>query len=208
MHNLFSSKITEITVKNAPVKAFKINGATDLTIDGVTVDDSAAGTSGRNTDGFDLSSVTGVTIQNSKVYNQDDCVAVIEGSNIYVYNMYCSGGHGLSIGSIGSGNVVNNVTFTGSQLVNSENGIRIKTRYNDTGKVININYSNIQLSGITKKGIFIDQAYGASDDTPGNGVPITGLTLNNITGSVGSSANAYNILCGSGTCCKILPLAL
>lgn len=40
---------------------------------------------------------------------QDDCVAITSGSNILVKNMYCSGGHGLSIGSVG-GKSNNNVT--------------------------------------------------------------------------------------------------
>ena len=33
--------------------------------------------------------------------NQDDCVAVTSGTNITVTGMTCSGGHGLSIGSVG-----------------------------------------------------------------------------------------------------------
>jgi polygalacturonase len=33
--------------------------------------------------------------------NQDDCVAVTSGNNLTISNMYCDGGHGLSIGSVG-----------------------------------------------------------------------------------------------------------
>jgi hypothetical protein len=38
-----------------------------------------------------------VTIQNSFVYNQDDCLAINKGTGITFKNNYCSGGHGISI---------------------------------------------------------------------------------------------------------------
>jgi polygalacturonase len=44
----------------------------------------SAGTSlGHNTDAFDVGSSDHVTVQNVKVYNQDDCVAVNSGTNLY-----------------------------------------------------------------------------------------------------------------------------
>jgi polygalacturonase len=135
-HKMISSKISGITIKNSPVQVFSINNAQSLTIDGVTIDDSAGDSGGgHNTDAFDIGDSTYVTVQNSKVYNQDDCVAVNSGTNIWVSNLYCSGGHGLSIGSVGGrdDNTVQNVTFTGSQVVNSQNGVRIKTVYDATG---------------------------------------------------------------------------
>jgi polygalacturonase len=90
-----------------------------------------------NSDGFDVSSSTNVIIEHTTVHNQDDCVAVTSGSTITVDNMYCYGGHGLSIGSIGgkSDNTVNGVTFSNSQVVSSQNGCRIKTNYGTTGTV-------------------------------------------------------------------------
>lgn len=62
-----------------------------------------------NSDGFDLSTSSNVLITNNVVCNQDDCVAITSGNNVTVSNMYCSGGHGLSIGSVG-GKSYNNVT--------------------------------------------------------------------------------------------------
>ncbi|KAF9367319.1 Polygalacturonase, partial [Mortierella sp. AD011] len=52
---------------------------------------------GHNTDGFDVSDSTGVTIVGAKVYNNDDCLAVNSGSNIAFTDGYCNGGHGISI---------------------------------------------------------------------------------------------------------------
>lgn len=44
--------------------------------------------------------------------------------NIVFKNGYCSGGHGLSIGSVGgrSDNTVSDVTFETSTVINSDNG--------------------------------------------------------------------------------------
>lgn len=96
-----------------------------------------------------------------QVYNQDDCVAVTSGSNVLITGMYCSGGHGLSIGSIGgkSNNTVAGVTFSNSQIVNSDNGCRIKTNYDTTGSVTDVTYQDITMSGISDYGIDIQQDY-------------------------------------------------
>lgn len=194
-------------MKNSPVQVFSVNGAQSLTIDGVTVDDSAGDSGGgHNTDAFDIGSSSYITIQNSKIYNQDDCIAVNSGTNIWVSNLYCSGGHGLSIGSVGGrdDNTVKNVTFINSQVVNSQNGARIKTVYGATGQVSDITYSGITLSNVNKYGVVIEQDYenGSPTGTPTAGVPITGLTLKGVTGSVTSSAKDYYILCASGACCE------
>lgn len=52
----------------------------------------------------------------------------------------CSGGHGLSIGSVGgrSDNDVANVVFSDSTVSNSQNGVRVKTISGATGSVKNV----------------------------------------------------------------------
>jgi polygalacturonase len=96
-------------------------------------------------------------------------------------------------------NTVQNVTFINSQVLNSQNGVRIKTVYDATGSVSDITYSGITLSNITKYGVVIEQDYenGSPTGTPTAGVPITGLTLNKVTGTVSSSAEDYYILCAA-----------
>jgi polygalacturonase len=90
-----------------------------------------------NSDGFDISGTTNMVLSNTFVSNQDDCVAVTSGTNITVTGMTCTGGHGLSIGSVGgkSDNVVTDVTFSDSTVTNSQNGCRIKTNSGTTGTV-------------------------------------------------------------------------
>lgn len=124
--------------------------------------------------------------------------------NINITGMTCSGGHGLSIGSVGgrSDNTVSSVTISSSTVENSENGVRIKTVSGATGSVSGVTYKDITLSGITSYGIVIEQDYenGSPTGTPTNGVPITGLAIDDVHGSVSSSATNVYILCASGAC--------
>lgn len=143
---------------NWPVHCFDITGCQHLTISGVVLNNtagdepnSASGddAAAHNSDGFDISSSDYVTLENIEVYNQDDCVAVTSGTQIVVDNIYCSGGHGLSIGSIGgkSNNTVDGITFKNSQVVNSENGCRIKSNADTTGSVSNPRPINMTIKG-------------------------------------------------------------
>lgn len=133
-HDLTSSTIENIYVLNPPHQVFSINGADTLALESITIDASDGDTDdlGANTDCFDIGSSDGVTITNAKCYNQDDCVAVNSGTNIKFTGGLCSGGHGLSIGSVGgrSDNVVENVYFESSTVENSQNGVRIKVSIN------------------------------------------------------------------------------
>ncbi|KAJ5776376.1 uncharacterized protein N7511_001387 [Penicillium nucicola] len=204
-HSLTSSTIENIYIKNSPVQVFSINGANDLTLSGVTIDNAAGDAGGgHNTDAFDVGSSTGVYITNPIVHNQDDCLAVNSGTNVHFTGAKCTGGHGISIGSVGgrSDNTVNGVTIENCAITNSQNGVRVKTVSGATGSVKNVSYKDITLSGITKYGIVIEQDYenGSPTGTPTSGVPITGLTVSGVKGSVSSSATDVYILCASGAC--------
>lgn len=71
----------------------------------------------------------------------------------------CSGGHGLSIGSVGGrdDNDVQDIYIADSTISDSDNGVRIKCNSDTTGSVSNVTYSGITLSGIAKYGIVIEQ---------------------------------------------------
>jgi polygalacturonase len=203
-HNLISSSITGVYIQNSPVQVFSIDDSTSLTLTDITIDDSAGDTDslGANTDGFDIGDSTGITITGANVYNQDDCVAVNSGTNIIFTGGVCSGGHGLSIGSVGgrSDNTVNGVTFESSEIKDSQNGVRIKTISGDTGSVTGVTYKDITLSGITDYGIVVRQDYDGTTGDPTNGITITGFVLDNVQGTVDSTATNIWILCGSGSC--------
>lgn len=205
-HSMKQSTIKGLNVKNSPVQFMSINSATDLNVIDVTFDNSAgdSGSLGHNTDAFDVGSSQNVYISGANVKNQDDCLAINSGTNITFTGGSCSGGHGLSIGSVGgrSDNTVKTVSITNSKISNSDNGVRIKTVSGATGSVSGITYSGITLSNIAKYGIVIEQDYenGSPTGTPTTGVPITDLTISKVTGSVASSATEVYILCGKGSC--------
>ncbi|KAJ3206204.1 Polygalacturonase [Entophlyctis luteolus] len=149
---------------------------------------------GHNTDGFDVSAQN-ITIQNCRVHNQDDCLAVNKAKNISFINNTCVGGHGISIGSVASGAVVDSVLVQNCTISDSQNGVRIKTVYGATsGSVSNITYADIALSNITDMGIVVRQDYlnGTTTGTAVSQMPITGVTLRNVHGTVASGA--YSVI--------------
>ncbi|KAL5338971.1 glycoside hydrolase [Aspergillus crustosus] len=202
-HKLNKSNIQGLKVYNTPVQGFSVQ-ADHLTITDVLIDNTAGTSKGHNTDAFDIGSSTYITIDGATVYNQDDCLAINSGEHITFTNGYCNGGHGLSIGSVGgrSDNTVSDVTISNSQVLNSQNGVRIKTVYKASGSVTGVKFEDITLSGITKYGIVVQQDYenGSPTGTPTNGIKVDDITFKKVTGTVKSSATDVYILCGSGSC--------
>jgi polygalacturonase len=180
------SVIENLHIQNWPTHLFSISSCSNITMRNLLLDNSAGDApnaisgglpAAHNSDGFDISTTKDALIYDNTVYNQDDCVAITSGNNITVDNMYCSGGHGMSIGSVGgkSNNNVTNITvritfqsrgmkaevgqFKNSIIVNSQNGARIKSNYNTTGFISNITYSNIEVSEISIYGIDVQEDY-------------------------------------------------
>ncbi|KIY70879.1 glycoside hydrolase family 28 protein [Cylindrobasidium torrendii FP15055 ss-10] len=170
-------------VKNSPAQAISI-GTTGgaATFSKVLVDnkDGDASSLGHNTDGFDCSA-DDVTITNSKVYNQDDCLALNKGKNMKFTNNYCSGGHGISIGSIATDHSVSGVTISGNTVVDSMYGMRIKVQQSASNAAVSdVTYSGNTISGIDKYGFLVSQSYSEDFGTPGTKSKISGI---NFTGS-------------------------
>ncbi|EDR11591.1 glycoside hydrolase family 28 protein [Laccaria bicolor S238N-H82] len=173
-----------VTVVNSPARAFAVSNPAPLLMTGLTVDDSQGDyannrsngiTAGHNTDGFDVSGHD-VTIQNCTVHNQDDCLAIGKGTNIIFDRNTCIGGHGISIGSIGSNVAVSGVIVTGNIITDSDQALRIKTIASATGSVVgNVTYSGNTAKGIRRFGVIIDQSYPSTLGTPGMGTIISVL---------------------------------
>ncbi|KAH7002421.1 putative endopolygalacturonase D [Ilyonectria destructans] len=208
-----NAKVTGLNIKDWPVHCFYMQYNYNMEVSDITLDNSAGDeandssdgeAAAHNSDGFDISASDTVTMSNIWVHNQDDCVAVTSGSNIVIDGIYCYGGHGLSIGSIGgkSNNTVDTVTFANAQIVDSQNGARIKSNSGETGSVTNITYRNVTMSGITKYGIDVQQDYlnGGPTGEPTNGVTISDITFEDVTGTTTGSAYNYYVLCGSDSC--------
>ncbi|KAE9101373.1 hypothetical protein PF006_g22685 [Phytophthora fragariae] len=76
MNKVISSTVKGFTIKNSPYRTFSILNSQSTTVSGLTLDSSAGDDTAKNTDGFDLSGNTDLTITGCKVYNQDDCLAM------------------------------------------------------------------------------------------------------------------------------------
>ncbi|KIM74136.1 glycoside hydrolase family 28 protein [Piloderma croceum F 1598] len=145
-----------VTVLNSPAHAISVSNTAPITITGVT---SVGMSLACNTDCFDVAA-SSVTITGNACRNQDDCMAVNAGSNIKLLSNTCTGGHGISIGSIASGSKVNKNMISGNNVTDSMYGLRIKTVYGATNaSVADVIYSGNRVSGITYQGVAIEQDY-------------------------------------------------
>ncbi|KAJ6991615.1 polygalacturonase-like [Populus alba x Populus x berolinensis] len=164
-----------------------INACQDVKVQGVRV--SAAGDS-PNTDGIHVQSSTGVTILNSRIGTGDDCVSIGPGtSNLWIENVACGPGHGISIGSLGKDSQeagVQNVTVKTTTFTGTENGVRIKTWGRPSnGFARNILFQHAVMTNVQNP-IVIDQNYCPGEENcPGqfSGVKISDVTYQDIHGS-------------------------
>lgn len=201
LHGLKNSLVHNIHIKNPPYHAIWIEESNGVIAEDVKVDSLDGRVLGRNTDGFNVWKSDNVTIRRIEIYNQDDCATVKSGTNVVITDSYCVYGHGLSIGSVGGRdyNIVENVSISNSKVVNSENGVRIKTNYGTTGSVTNVTFENITLKDIDVYGIKIHGDYGSHVGVATGGVPIKEFTLKNITGTVKKTGSNVYILVKNAT---------
>jgi len=95
--------IENLLIRNAPNVFQSVNGnAKNVNYRGLTMQAiPTADVTPKNTDGFDVGASSFVTISDTTVENQDDCVAFKPGCNfLIVTNITCRGSHGLSVGSL------------------------------------------------------------------------------------------------------------
>lgn len=92
----------------------------------------------------------------------DDCVSIQTGcSNVYIHDVKCGPGHGISIGGLGKDKTkacVSNITVRDVNLQNTLTGVRIKTWQGGSGSVKQVTFSDIQVSEVETP-IMIDQFY-------------------------------------------------
>nr|AEE61870.1 unknown [Dendroctonus ponderosae] len=206
---LHKSVMKNMNILNAPMHCAQLFNSTDVLLSGWVIDNQAGFQAplGKNTDGFNVRNGSNIVIENSLVFNQDDCVALNSGSNILIDNLTCYGSHGLSI-SVGFSqdvfelNSLQNVTFRNSSVTGGDNGIHIKTHVDaGLGLIQNVTYQDIQLIDIVKKGIGVEENYGGAKNVSArNNIPIRNLILENIVGSVNITAVPIYILCAEDGC--------
>ncbi|KAL3642141.1 hypothetical protein CASFOL_012956 [Castilleja foliolosa] len=146
-----------------------------------------------NTDGIHISQSSSVTIMNSHIGTGDDCVSIGPGtSDLWVENLSCGPGHGISIGSLGSDlqeKGVQNVTVKTATFTGTQNGVRIKTFARPTNAfVTNVLFQHIVIVN-SQNPILIDQNYCPDKKNcpnKGSGVKISDITYEDVHGTSAS----------------------
>ncbi|KAL5552865.1 hypothetical protein UlMin_040266 [Ulmus minor] len=181
----FNVTVTGIKIQNSPQCHLKFDNCV-----GVLVHDMSVNSPGdsANTDGIHLQNSKDVLIHTTTLACGDDCISIQTGcSNIYVHNVNCGPGHGISIGSLGRYNTkacVSNITVRDVTMHNTMNGVRIKTWQGGSGSVQGVLFSNIQVSEVQLP-IVIDQFYcdKSTCKNSSSAVAVSGITYERIRGT-------------------------
>ncbi|KAI3771651.1 hypothetical protein L6452_02817 [Arctium lappa] len=160
-----------------------------------------------NTDGIHIHSSHEVKITNSIIGSGDDCISIGDfTSNIYIANIICGPGHGISIGSLGKDGEmvqVENIRISDSSFKRTTNGARIKTWQVGQGNIRHVIFENLVFDDVENP-IIIDQYYcdvrGMCKEEK-TGVKISDVVYKNLYGT--SSTNiAINLNCSRSVRCS------
>ncbi|KAH9708855.1 Pectin lyase-like superfamily protein [Citrus sinensis] len=170
----FNVTVTGITIQNSPQCHLKFDNCIGVVVHDVSV--SSPGDS-PNTDGIHLQNSKDVLIHTSNLACGDDCVSIQTGcSNVYVHNVNCGPGHGITC--------VSNITVRDVMMHNTMNGVRIKTWQGGSGSVQGVLFSNIQVSEVQLP-IVIDQFYcdKSTCKNQTSAVALSGITYERVKGT-------------------------
>lgn len=181
----YNVTVTGITIQNSQQCHLKFDNCAGVTVHDMNVTSPA---DSPNTDGIHLQNSQQVNIHHTDIACGDDCVSIQTGcSNVYIHNINCGPGHGISIGSLGKDNTkacVSNVTVRDVQMQNTMTGVRIKTWPGGSGSVQNIMFSNIVMTEVQLP-IMIDQFYcdKRACKNQSDAVSVSGVTYERIRGT-------------------------
>ncbi|KAJ9152868.1 hypothetical protein P3X46_026379 [Hevea brasiliensis] len=198
--------VTGITIQNSPQTHLKFDDCTSVQVSGFTA---ASPENSPHTDGIHLQNSRDVLIYSSDLACGDDCVSIQTGcSNVYIHNVNCGPGHGISIGGLGKDNTkacVSNVTIRNVAMQNTLTGVRIKTWQGGSGSVQGVTFSNIQVSGVETP-IMIDQFYcdGSKCSNESSAVAVSDINYVNIRGTY--RRNPLHFACSDNLPCTGLSL--
>ncbi|KAI3471673.1 hypothetical protein Pfo_028323 [Paulownia fortunei] len=155
-----------------------------------------------NTDGIHVTGTQNIQISSCTIGTGDDCISIVSGSQkVQAMGITCGPGHGISIGSLGSGNsqeYVSDVLVNGAKLSGTTNGVRIKTWQCKQHQISEYEMQNV------KNPIIIDQQY-CDQDKPcqeqGSAVQVKNVVYQNIKGTSASDV-AINFDCSKSHPCQ------
>ncbi|CAH9087871.1 unnamed protein product [Cuscuta epithymum] len=197
----FNVTVTGITIQNSPQCHLKFDDCAGVYVYNFTA--SSPGDS-PNTDGIHLQNSKDVLVHSSNLACGDDCVSIQTGcTNVFIHDVYCGPGHGISIGGLGRDNTkacVSNITVRDIIMRNTMNGVRIKTWQGGIGSVKGIRFSNIQVDEVEVP-IIIDQFYcdkrACKNQT--SAVAVSGIHYENIIGTY--TVKPIHFACSDNTPC-------
>ncbi|PKI75000.1 hypothetical protein CRG98_004772 [Punica granatum] len=201
--------ISRLSSLNSQMFHIVINNCKNVKVQGVKI---LADGESPNTDGIHIQKSSDVTILSSKIATGDDCVSITQGtSNVWVENVLCGPGHGISIGSLGKDleeDGVQNVTVTSVTLKGTTNGVRIKSWGRPSNAFAkDIRFQHVVMSNVQNP-IIIDQNYCPDNENcPGqdSGVEVSNITYEDIHGTSATQV-ALKFDCSSATPCTGIQL--
>ncbi|XP_048601185.1 probable polygalacturonase At3g15720 isoform X3 [Brassica napus] len=149
-----------LTQYNSPKNHISVYGCTNATLSNLTL---LAPEKSPNTDGIGISLSHNIRILDSSIQTGDDCIAITGerggSSDINITRVACGPGHGISIGSLGKGDIddtVENVIVRSCSFWGTQNGARIKTWHGNAVKVSDVTFRYIEGTSASKIAIKLD----------------------------------------------------
>lgn len=208
-HSSKDIMISGLSSINSEMFHIVIDGCQGVTVQGVKI---AAPGNSPNTDGIHVEGSTDVTITGAGIKTGDDCISIGPGTtNLWIEQVTCGPGHGISIGSLGKDydeEGVENVTVKTTVFTGTQNGLRIKTWGKPSeGFVKGVVFEHATMQNVQNP-IIIDQNYcpghsGCPDQN--SGVKISQVTYSDIQGSSASQV-AMNFDCSASNPCSGIEL--
>ncbi|KAL9263482.1 Polygalacturonase-like protein, partial [Drosera capensis] len=191
LENVNNVLVKRLRFWNSQMFHISVNGCNNVNILGVKI--KASGTSD-NTDGIHIEKSTRVNIINAQIQVGDDCISAGEGThNLWMEDIRCGPGHGISIGSLGKyqdEEEVSNITARNVKFYGTQNGFRIKSwseRYK--GMVKHVLFEDSIMYNVANP-IIIDQNYcpdgACTPKKPGSFIKISDVEYKNIHGTSAS----------------------
>ncbi|KAL3833146.1 hypothetical protein ACJIZ3_007882 [Penstemon smallii] len=199
--------VTGITIKNSPQTHLKFDNCIGVQVSNISI---SSPEESPNTDGIHLQNSKDVIIHTTNLACGDDCISIQTGcSSVYIHNVNCGPGHGISIGGLGKDGTkacVSNITVRDSIFHNTMTGVRIKTWQGGSGLVQGVMFSNIQVSDV-KTPIIIDQYYCDGHNCPNktSSVAISGVSYQSIKGTY--TTNPVRFACSDSMPCAGITLS-
>lgn len=206
-HGVFQLLVANLTFVNSPNHVLELY-ATPFEVVGVTITapSSTAPEPSWNTDGIDVHG-NYAYIHDSAISVGDDHVAM-HANHTLVERMVFGTGHGASIGSLGDGTYLTNITVRDSSVTGSVQPIRIKADPDSSGFLRDVLYENISVSGCDTTVVlmmnYTGQPLHATDRGAYSTLQISNVTFSDIT-SQGAGA-AGQLWCSPDAPCTDLLL--